>query len=230
MLHWGTLLAIIFVFWRDFLRILAAMQKALATGSWTDPYARLGWLIIIGSIPVAIAGILIKDWIEQLMGSTTTTGVFLLVTAALLAGSEWITQKWQNVRTIANLKWLDAVLIGSAQIIALAPGLSRSGSTIAVGLLRGINRSEAARFSFLLGTPAIFGAGLLETVDALAEGSTELLANGTIIAAGILVSALTGLLAIRFLLAYLRTRSLYLFAAYCLVVGLFVIVLPFLQG
>jgi undecaprenyl-diphosphatase len=223
MLHWGTLLAIVVVFWCDFLRIITAMVKALTSGSWADPYARLGGLIILGSIPVALAGVLIKDWIEQLLGYTVATGFFLLLTAAVLAGSEWIAQRTKPVRTMADLNWLDALLIGTAQIFALLPGVSRSGSTIAMGLVRGIERSEGARFSFLLGAPAIFGAGLLETLDALSTGGQELRTNGGMILLGIVVSAITGLLAIRFLLAYLRTRSLYLFAVYCLIAGLVLI-------
>jgi undecaprenyl-diphosphatase len=223
MLHWGTLAAIMLVFWRDFVAILLAMGKALQLGSWADPYARLGLWIVIGTIPVALAGFLIKDWVESLLDSTAATGAFLLLTAALLAGSEWISSRWHNSRTITGLTWVDALLMGSSQIIALLPGVSRSGSTIATGLLRGITRADAARFSFLLGAPAIFGAGLLETADAVASGGGELAANALPITVGIIVSGVTGLLAIRFLLAYLRQHTLYLFAAYCAVVGTLVL-------
>lgn len=228
MLHWGTLAAILVVFWRDFWQILLAVLNALRTGSWRDPYARLAGLIIVGTIPVAIAGLLIKEWIEQLLDSTAATGAFLVVTAALLAASEWIGSRGHSQRPLTAITWLDAFLIGAAQIIALLPGVSRSGSTIATGLMRGIQRADAARFSFLLGTPAIFGAGLLETMSALSEGGGELATNGVTTAVGIVVSAATGLLAIRFLLNYLRRGSLYPFAIYCAVVGLLVLVWPLL--
>jgi undecaprenyl-diphosphatase len=230
MLHWGTLLAILLVFWPDFWQILVALPPAIRQRSLADPYARLGLWIVVGTIPVALAGWLIKDWVEAMLDSVSATGLFMLVTAALLAGSEWLTRNRSNPRTISGLNWLDGFLIGASQIIALLPGLSRSGSTISVGLLREINRADAARFSFLLGAPAIFGAGLLETVDALAKGGGELTANALPIFVGILVSAVTGLLAIRFLLAYLRQRTLYLFAGYCAVVGLVVLAWPLLFG
>jgi undecaprenyl-diphosphatase len=225
MLHWGTLAAIVLVFWRDFLNILLGLGKAVQSRSLADPYARLGLLIVLGTIPVVLAGLLVEDWVESLLDSTAATGAFLLVTAALLAASEWISSRWHNSRTLTELRWLDALLMGASQIIALLPGVSRSGSTIATGLLRGITRADAARFSFLLGTPAIFGAGLLETVNALREGGGELAANALPILVGILVSGITGLLAIRFLLAYLRDHSLYLFAVYCAVVGVLVLLL-----
>jgi undecaprenyl-diphosphatase len=121
--------------------------------------------------------------------------------------------------------WGQVILIGFAQVAALAPGLSRSGSTIATGLATGIRREAAARFSFLLGTPAFLGAALLLLVDALGEDPAAVRAQLPTMLVGAVVSAIVGYIAIRGLLAYLRRRSLYLFAGYCLVVGLLVIAL-----
>jgi undecaprenyl-diphosphatase len=230
MLHWGTLVAIGLVFWQDFVRILAAFPRAVRSGSWDDLYARLGLLIILGTLPVVVGGLLLKDWVEGLLASTAATGFFLVLTGVLLASSEWLSNNWKTPRILSELRWLDSVLMGAAQIIALLPGVSRSGSTIAVGLLRGVNRADAAYFSFLLGAPAIFGAGLLATVEALANGGGEFTGNALPLMVGIVVSAVTGLLAIRFLLAYLRNHGLYVFAIYCVVVGFLVMLEPYLFG
>jgi undecaprenyl-diphosphatase len=226
-LHWGTLVSILLVFWRDLWAIFVATLNSIARRSLADTNARLGWFIVAGSIPAVIFGLLLKDFFEELSTSPLAAGIFLLVTAALLAGSEIIAQRRLPTGEIANMKWGQVILIGFAQVAALAPGLSRSGSTIATGLATGIRREAAARFSFLLGTPAFLGAALLLLVDALGEDPAAVRAQLPMMIVGAVVSAIVGYIAIRGLLAYLRRRSLYLFAIYCLVVGLLVIVLYF---
>jgi undecaprenyl-diphosphatase len=226
-LHWGTLLAIALVFWRDFLAIIVAALRSIVQRSLADPNARLGWYIVVGSIPAALTGLLLKDQIEALFASPIAAGGFLLVTAALLIGSEQLARQSAWRKTAESLTWTDAIVIGLAQAIALAPGISRSGSTIAAGLARGMRRDAAARFSFLLGTPAFLGAGLLAIIDALAVDPTEVTAQLPMLAVGFLVSALSGYAAIRFLLAYLRSRTLYIFAIYCIVMATFVLALSF---
>lgn len=228
-LHWGTLISILTVFWRDLWTIFVATLKSIASRSLADPNARLGWLIVVGSIPAIVFGLLLKDFFEQLSTSPLAAGIFLLVTAALLAGSELIAQRRQPTGEIENMSWGQTILIGFAQVAALAPGLSRSGSTIATGLATGIRRQAAARFSFLLGTPAFLGAALLLLVNALGEDPAKVQAELPMMVVGAVVSAIVGYLVIRWLLAYLRRHSLYLFAVYCLVVGLLVIVL-YLSG
>jgi undecaprenyl-diphosphatase len=121
------------------------------------------------------------------------------------------------------MSWGQVVLIGFAQVAALAPGLSRSGSTIAAGIATGLHREAAARFSFLLGSPVFFGAALLLLVDALANDAAAVGAQLPMMLVGMVTSAIVGYIAIRGLLAYLRRRSLYPFAIYCLLMGLFVI-------
>ena len=224
-LHWGTLLSIVAVFWRDLWSIFVATLASLARRSLTDPNARLGWFIVVGSIPAAITGILFKDFFEALFSSPLAVGFFLLFTAAILAGSEQLAQRIKATDDLTTMRWRQAILIGLAQAIALAPGISRSGSTMAAGLATGIRRAEAARFSFLLGTPAFFGAALLQLLDTLEADPSNLSAQVPALLVGMVVSALVGYLTIRGLLAYLRRRSLYLFAIYCLVVGLLVILL-----
>ncbi len=226
-LHWGTLVAILFFFGRDFWDMFVAFLRSLATRSLQDHNARLAWLIILATIPATIVGVLFKDAIEALFDNEEwaplVAGFSLLLTAALLAGSEQLTKRLEQPNKLEKLGTMDALLIGLAQVIALLPGVSRSGSTIAAGLTRGLQREAAARFSFLLGTPIFFGAGLLQIGDALAEDAGALAAQAPILVVGFLVSAITGFLAIRFMLAYLRRYNLYVFAIYCLIVGSIVI-------
>jgi undecaprenyl-diphosphatase len=224
-LHWGTLLSILLVFWKDFLLIIEATFHSLFTRSLQDVNARLGWFIVVGTIPAAVLGLLFEDYFETLFHSPTASAGFLLVTAALLIGSEQMVQRLQQRRTLAQITWPDTLWIGLAQAFALAPGISRSGSTIATALARGIRREDAARFSFFLGTPAFLGAGLLQLVKTLAENSSQVSDQAGTLIVGFIVSTVVGYAAIRFLLAYLRTRTLYPFAFYCLIVGPLVMLL-----
>ncbi len=147
----------------------------------------------------------------------------------MLAGSEVLAKRLQQVRELPQMNWLDSILIGLAQAFALLPGISRSGSTIAMGLARGIRRDQAARYSFLLGTPAILGAGLLQLADIAGEDTGQIAGNLLPLTVGFLAAAVTGIIAIRFLLKYLRNHSLYIFSVYCLVVGLVTIVVSFVR-
>jgi len=219
-LHWGTLLAVLLIFWRDFWHMTVAVLRSLITRSLQDFYARLGWLIVLGSVPAVLAGFFFNDFFEALFADPASTGRDLVITALFLAGSEWIIRRGQQARDLKQLTVIDSAVIGVAQAVALWPGISRSGSTIAAGLLLGVRRDDAARFSFLLGTPAILGAGLLQTVDAWQENSSQVMAQAPVLLVGFVVSAVVGFASIRFLLAYLRTHNLYGFALYCLVVGL----------
>lgn len=234
--HWGTLAAIIAVFWRDFWEMVVAGVQSIFKLSLADPMARLAWFIVVGSIPAAVFGLTFEENIESLFEgkiAPLVAGVSLLITAGLLFGSERLTKRIADrgieARDETQMGWLDAIVIGLAQVLALLPGVSRSGSTIAAGLGRGMQREAAARFSFLLGTPAFLGAGLLQISDALSENSGQLAAEGPALLVGFAVSAITGFVAIRFMLAYLRRNNLYLFAGYCLVAGLAVIGLYFFR-
>ncbi len=224
-LHWGTLLSIVVVFWRDFWQILVATLRSIFTRSFADPYARLGWFILVGSIPAAVVGLLFNDFFEALFSSPSAAGLFLLVTAMLLISSELMIRHVEKLRTLETMSWLDAIIIGLFQAVALAPGISRSGSTIAAGLGRGIRREDAARYSFLLGTPAFFGAGLLQLLKAMDEAPAALSAAAPMMILGFLASAISGFIAIRFLLSYLRTHTLYPFAIYCILMSALVLIL-----
>jgi undecaprenyl-diphosphatase len=223
MLHWGTLLAILIVFWRELIVIAKAMWYSLVQRNFHNPEARLGWYIVIGSIPVVIAGFVFRDLIEAMFHNIQEVGFSLIVTAGILALSEWLTQRRATARPLDQLTPWHAVAIGLGQALALEPGLSRSGMTIATGMAVGLRRDAAARFSFLLAIPAIFGAGMLQLSDALATDSHEVLRYAPQLIVGFVVSAVVGVLVIRFLLGYLRRHTLYIFSVYCLIVGISVL-------
>jgi undecaprenyl-diphosphatase len=219
----GTLLAVLLYFARDIINITRAFVRdhlALLTGKQTQqsgrlsPEAWLGWLVVIGSLPVAVVGLLFKHQIE----GTFTKNLWLIATmmivvALLLAAAEWVGKR---KRTITELTVKDALAVGSAQVLALIPGSSRSGSTIMAGLFAGETRETAARFSFLLSMPAIAASGALELKEAihkLPHGSFLPLLVATI------VSGVIGYASIWFLLRYLRTHSTGVFIVYRLIVG-----------
>lgn len=235
-LHWGTLLSIGVVFWGDLLAIARATLTSLARRSLADANARLGWWIVLGSVPAVFTGLLLKDKIETLFHEPVAAGGFLFVTAAFLLGSEWLTRRGLGNEAgsgagkgLERLSLVDSLLIGAAQAVALAPGISRSGSTIAAGLARGLRREEAARFSFLLGTPAFLGAGLLQLADVLSTDPARLAAGWPVLLVGFVASAISGVLVIRFLLAFLRSHTLYPFVVYCVLMGTAVLLISGLQ-
>jgi undecaprenyl-diphosphatase len=212
--HWGTLLAVLVYFWRDWWRLITAWLRGLLRWNWSDADARLMWLLIIGSIPAAVIGFLLQSFFESLFGQPVWVSVFLLVTAGLLVLAEWLGRR---TRQVTDLRWPDAVVIGLGQAAAIAPGISRSGATMSVGLFRGVERAAAARFSFLLATPVILGAGLLKLLDLL--DTPNPLAQAPALAVGFIAAAVTGYLCIWGLLRYLQRGKLYVFSAYCALAG-----------
>ncbi len=212
--HWGTLLAVVVFFWSDLVNLVAAGWRSLKERSLADPEARLAWGLVVGTSPAALVGAAFNDWFESLFQKPTYVGAALLVTALILFVSEEIGRK---ERGITSVGWLDAILIGCAQAFAIIPGISRSGSTISAGLARGLERDTAARYSFLLSVPIIFGAGLLKLKDLLETGVTG--HEVSILVLGFAAAAISGYLAIGFLMGFVRRHSLYVFAAYCALVG-----------
>jgi len=212
-LHLGTILAVIAYFWRDLLSLAGAWLQSLRDRSLAgSPERKVAWLILLGTVPAVVAGLLLEDFFEGLFANPAAVGVFLLVTAALLAASErWSRQE----RRAEEMSWLDGLLVGIGQACAIAPGLSRSGTTIAAGLWRGLTRPVAARYSFLLSVPIVLGAGLLQARKLLSGVEVPWLP----LALGFLASAVVGYLCIHFLLAFLQRRRLYPFAIYCAAAG-----------
>lgn len=218
--HLGTALAVILYFARDLGAIVAgAARTTVGRGRDGDRgHARLALLLVIGSIPAGVAGLLLEGLFERLFTTSEdverigapVAALFLLGTAALMWGAELVYSRSRRPRRDVDAVGVaDAVLIGLFQALAIAPGISRSGATISAGIFRGLSRDAAARFSFLLAVPAIAGAGLVALPDLPADADVAALAGATA------VSTLTGFAAIAFLLRYLRTRTLKPFAVYC---------------
>ena len=226
LVQWGTLVALVAFYWRDLVGMVRAVILGLARRRpLEDPLARLGWLIAAASLPAAIAGLLLKDAVERAFNSPAAVSAFLLGTAVLLFLSERLSRQ---TRQLSELTLIDALWVGLAQALALLPGISRSGSTIAGGLTRGLRRPEAARLSFLMFVPVMLGAGVIALKDL--AGAPAPAAQLPALAVGFLTSAVVGYLAIRWLLGYLSRRSLAPFALYCVAVGLGGLLLSVLRG
>jgi undecaprenyl-diphosphatase len=224
--HWGTAAAVIVYFWRDWVTLVtAAWQSTILRSPDQKSQARLAWLILLGTIPAALIGYLLEDFFEEMFARPVAAAGFLLVTAALLTASERLGRRERDLDT---LNWLDALLIGLAQAMAIFPGISRSGSTIAAGLARGLRRESAARFSFLLATPIILGAGLLKVVDLAQAG--DLAAQAPLLVVGFVAAGVVGFGCIHFLLRYLQRRPLYPFAIYCAAGGVICLLVALVRG
>ena len=215
----GTLASVLVYFREDIKNILTAFfrENAFERRSYREQslYSRLGWLIIIGTIPVVVIGLLFKAQIEGVFTKNLyVIAVSLIALAVLLAVAEKVAS---HKKEISEVGWLDALVVGIAQAFALIPGSSRSGTTLTGGLFMGMNREAAARFSFLLSIPAIFASGLLELYEALKMGIDSIGAVNYIVAT--VVSGISGYCAIDFLLKYLRKNTTFLFVYYRIALG-----------
>jgi undecaprenyl-diphosphatase len=211
----GTLIAVIIYFWKDLLQIVKAILAGLRDRKpFETEDARLGWLIVLATIPAGLIGYLFDDVIEQFFHSPSATAAFLIGTALLLFIAERFGKQEKELNT---LNWKDALWIGFSQILALLPGVSRSGSTITGGMVRGYKRTDAARFSFLLSIPIMIGAGFFKFLDLLEmENFSSYLPY---LAVGFVTAGIVGYLSIRWLLGYLGKHSLTSFAIYCAIIG-----------
>ncbi len=222
----GTLVAVIAYFWKDLVHMLRATLQALVhREAIQDPYVRLAGWIVLGTIPAVIAGLALKDMVEAAFGSPLATSGFLLATAALLLAGERIGKR---LRPLESATWTDVVWIGLAQALALFPGLSRSGATISAGLMRGLDRPGAARFSFLLSIPVMIGAGVLALGDLAALPGAAAFIPAVLV--GFVSAAIVGYASIRWLLGFVTRHSLAAFSAYCALVGLLGLVIGLVRG
>jgi undecaprenyl-diphosphatase len=211
MLHAGTLIALLIYFWRDVVRLLVAFFASIRDRSLNDDHdRRLAWLLLISVIPAAVLGALFESFFDTYFRDNLLfIPVLMLVGALVLYVAERIAS---HTRKIWEITWLDSLLLGIAQALALFPGISRSGITIAGGLFLGMERPAAARFAFLMGIPVIAGATVWKLRDL---GGTQLTSNETLaLAAGMAAAAISGVLTIRFLLRYLQNHNTDIFVAY----------------
>lgn len=223
MLHMGTLLALLVYFRRDWLKLIPAGLASIRDRSLAgDPDRKMAWLIVLATIPAVLVAPLLSDTIESSVREPAKVAVMLCIGAAIL----WLAERWgSKLREMSSLTFVGALGIGVAQVLALVPGISRSGVSIAAGLFQGLNREAAARFSFLMATPVVAGAGAFEALK-LIRG-TEIRPDLHLIVIGFVASAISGLLAIRFMLEFLRRQSVNSFVVYrvLLAAAVFVVLL-----
>ena len=207
----ATLIAVFAYFWNDLIEIIKATFAGIQQRQpFADPQARMGWYIVLATIPAGLAGLLLNGRVEQAFDNPSIAALFLLGTAILLLIAERLGKR-QYRRD--QLTWLDALWVGMAQILAIFPGISRSGATITGGMLRNLKRTSAARFSFLISVPIMLAAGLLAIIDLFQIPHWSSLLPNYI--AGFITAAVVGYLSIRWLINYLKHKPLYIFAAYC---------------
>ena len=212
----GTVLALVLFFWNE----IWAIVQAFFLGIWRKrPFetydARLGWLLIVATIPALVMGFLLKDVMDTLFQNPILlAGLRLSMSAILLTLVEYF---GRHERKLESVSWMDAFAVGMFQIIALFPGASRSGSTIAGAIARGFDRPSAARLAFLMSAPILIAAGGYEALQViLAEGTIKFLPYLTV---GFITAAIVGWFSIKWLMGYLQKHSLYGFAAYCALAG-----------
>ena len=217
LVQWGTLVGVFVYFWGDLWDIVRAVLVGLAhRRPFETPAARMGWYIVLGTLPATAFGLFLKDFFEAAFGAPVYVAALLLGTAVILVIAE---RFGRRERATADFGWLDALIVGCWQVVALLPGISRSGATIGGAMLRSFDRHSAARFSVLLSVPAMLGAGALAIGDLVNTGA--LAADLPALTVGFAAAAVSGYLCIRWLLGYLQRRSLTVFAAYCALFGLF---------
>jgi len=225
LIQWGTLVGVVIYFWRDIWTIARAVLRGLRHRQpFGTTEARLGWFVVIATIPAVMAGVFIKPYIVQIYTMYILISAVLMLGGILMLAAE---RFGQRTRDLKQLTWLDSIIIGVWQVLALIPGVSRSSATVSGGMLRHFTREDAARFSFLMSIPALLGAGVVASKDLLeVPGLLASLAGPLVV--GFLAAAISGYLSIRWLLGYLKSKSLkvfivyrFVFGGFCLLVGLF---------
>src|SRR5579863_1848408 len=228
-LHVGTLAAVLIYFFRDWVHILMN-GFGLGTASGGDPELRrnrmLLWLLVAGTIPAGIAGLALQKAADSTLRTLPVIGTSAIVIGLFMW---WADRAGRVQKTLGHVSWFDSMAIGLAQVLAIIPGVSRSGITISAGLLRNLDRPTAARFSFLLSTPIILGAAAKDAWDLLKHKEAVPPEMQTAFLLGIAVSGVTGCLTIAFFLKFLRTRSLAFFVGYRIIFGIMVIALAFFR-
>jgi undecaprenyl-diphosphatase len=237
-LHVATAIALLVFFWRDWVRIIGGFLTSVRDRRVETPDQRLAWLIILASIPVGVTGLLLEHTFRTVLGRPIPAAIFLTLNGAVLFAGERLRRRESvsadravaasvgqtqtglalaSDRRLAGLGFGPGTLVGSAQVLALLPGISRSGVTMVAGLLRGLSHEDAARFSFLLATPVILAAGLLKLPDLMGPLGAGI--HGQVLL-GSLLSGIGAYISVRFLTRYFETRTLTPFAVYCTLAGL----------
>ena len=222
--HLATALVLLGFFWRDWWRILKGLGRSLRDRGIdpADADAKLGWLLVVGTIPAGILGLALENSLRSVFASAQSASIFLFCNGLLLLGAERLrrrapqTAEDDDTRIARQVGWRDSALVGTAQALALIPGFSRSGATMAGGLVVGLSNKDAARFAFLLATPIIGAAAVLKLPELAGPDGRGVRGPALV---GAVCAAVTAYLAVRFLMRYFETRTLVPFAVYCLGAG-----------
>jgi undecaprenyl-diphosphatase len=215
----ATLFAVIFYFKNELKEIVKQFVLGLKNRNpFSNPDSKLGWCIIIATIPAGLVGVIIKDYVEMAFQSSLFVAIALFANAVILAFSEVIGKR---TRSLDNISFSDGFWIGVAQVISIFPGISRSGSTMAGGLTRNFNRTSTAKFSFLLSIPIMLAAGLYTSLDLLKI--PDFTGYLWVFIPGFISAAVVGYFSIRWLIGYLVKRSFYIFSIYCALVGILIL-------
>jgi undecaprenyl-diphosphatase len=221
-LHIATALVLLGFFWQDWVRIVKGLGRSLRDREVADADAKLGWLLVLGTIPAGLLGLLLQDYLRKLFASAEYASIFLALNGVMLFGAEALRRRAPVVaedddeRIAKTVGWSQAFTVGAAQSIALIPGFSRSGAAMGGGLLVGLSHKDAARFAFLLATPIILAAGVLKLPELAGPQGNGVRGPALV---GALCAAFSAYLSVRFLMKYFETRTLVPFAVYCLCAG-----------
>ena len=219
-LHLGTFVAVVIYFWREIGRLISAWVRSISRRSLAEPEAKLAWLLVVSTVPAALVGVAFEGFITDTLGKPWMIGVALIV----FAGFMYLVDHVAKLdRGLEALTWIDALLIGIAQALALLPGVSRSGITMMTGLLMRLDRESAARYSFLMSIPVIGGAAAYKGLEVARDGLPAGTAMPFVV--GMVSAALSGIAAIWFVLAYLKRHNFNIFVIYRIVVGVGVLIL-----
>jgi undecaprenyl-diphosphatase len=222
--HLATAIVLFLFFWRDWMRIFKGLGRSLRDRGIAadDADAKLGWLLVVGTIPAGLLGLLLEHKLRSVFASAQSAAIFLFVNGLLLYGAELlrrrapVVEEEDDARIARTLSWRDATLVGTAQAAALIPGISRSGITMGGGLLVGLSHKDAARFAFLLATPIIGAAAALKLPELFGPEGKGVVGPALV---GALCSAVTAFLSVKFLMRYFETNTLTPFAIYCAAAG-----------
>lgn len=225
--HFATALVLFIFFWKDWVKIVTGLFRSLKEReiSEKDQYAKLAWLLIVGTIPAGILGLLFEDSLKALFASPKLVAFVLILNGIMLFLVELLRRRTKETqqqsdhsdKRIAKLSWMQTIYIGILQTIALVPGFSRTGATLAGGLLNGLSREDAARFSFLLATPVIGAAALLKLPELFTPAEYAYIGQ---ILVGSITAAIGAYVSVKFLVKYFQTQTLRPFAMYCIAVGI----------
>jgi undecaprenyl-diphosphatase len=243
-LHLGTAIALLVYFRQDWVDIITPMVRSVAQGKLgNSPQERIGWLVAVGTIPAAILGLLLEKPVRHALGDARVAAIFLIVNGALLYFGERLrvraavalaearggttTARAGFARPIEALGWTEAIVIGALQALAFIPGISRSGVTMVAGLATGFTHEAAARFSFLLATPVILGAAILEIPNLLGPEGRPLLGDAIV---GCILAGVSAYASVRFLMRYFTSGTLSPFAVYCGSAGILSLIVVLIRG